>query len=174
MLIQKKYKMLAEEPRSHWYLSFLNVFLYSSSHLPTIFSLTHTLSILLSQPHKMFGRQCLKLPALPVWNLSESTLKVENLFTFSSEQKAKSQTSHCEYGISSWFFVCVEIYNMLQCAWPCFWLKGLLVKCVEQTIFLLVFTSGFLYYCKRNVHDHDILMFVINVCIGLSEGNSFR
>lgn len=136
MLIQKKYKMPAEEPRGHWYLSFLNVFLCSSSHLPTIFSLTHTLSILLSQPYKMFGRRCLKLPVLPVWIYSKS-LKSFHLFfrivTSISKQNSKYPTVNM--ALAHDFFVSVEIYNMLQCVWPCFCRKGLLAKCVEQTIF---------------------------------------
>lgn len=54
-----------------------------------------------------------------------------------------------------------------------FALKAFFVKCIEPTVFLLAYTSEFLFYWKCNMHDHDIFMLVINVCIGLSEGNSF-
>lgn len=54
-----------------------------------------------------------------------------------------------------------------------FALKAFFVKRVEPTVFLLVYTSEFLFYWKCNMHDRDIFMPVINVCIGLSEGNSF-
>lgn len=54
-----------------------------------------------------------------------------------------------------------------------FALKAFFVKRVEPTVFLLVYTPEFLFYWKCNMHDRDIFMLVINVCIGLSEGNSF-
>ena len=48
------------------------------------------------------------------------------------------------------------------------------MKCVEPTVFLLAYTSEFLFYWECNMHDHLLFMLVINVRIGLSEGNSFR
>lgn len=52
--------------------------------------------------------------------------------------------------------------------------KALFVKCVEPTLFLLVYPPEFLFYWKCNIRDCHAFILGINVSIGLLEGNSFR
>lgn len=60
---------------------------------------------------------------------------------------------------------------MPQCA---FAFKAFFVKCVEPTLFLLVYPPEFLFYWKCNIHDHHTFILVIDVSIGLLEDDSFR